>query len=113
MNSHGDCSAEQLACGAILVEDYNMPLHIGAVFIILVTSGLGVMLPLISGWFRKPVSASTTNLNASDSDSDLARDTHAGFASSAAFGKGAGVWGNVFFVARHFGTVSWSAGCKR
>ena len=68
-----------------------MPLHIAAVFIVLITSGLGVLLPIISAWFRK---------TRSDSDSERTLNHN----SAADFGKGTGLWGNVFFVARHFGT---------
>ncbi|OCF30861.1 hypothetical protein I316_07494 [Kwoniella heveanensis BCC8398] len=95
-HTHGDCSAEDLACGAILMEDFNMGLHIGAVFIILVTSGLGAMIPLITGWARKSRSASHESLDT------LADGSHAN--DHTAFGKGAGLWANIFFVARHFGT---------
>lgn len=64
-----------------------MGLHIGAVFIILVTSGLAIMTPLLSSWFRK-----TEQI-----DMD-------GFDSAANFGRRTGWWGNIFFIARHFGT---------
>ena len=90
---HGDCSASDLACGAILLEDYNMSLHVAAVFIILVTSGLGVLLPIVSAWFRR---------RRESSDSDSERTVQGD--SSADFGSGTGLWGNVFFIARHFGT---------
>lgn len=86
-HSHGDCSSEQLACGVILLEDYNMGLHIGSVFIILVTSGLAIMIPLVSSWLRK---SEQVNMD--------------GFDSAANFGRKTGWWGNIFFVARHFGT---------
>lgn len=86
-HSHGDCSAEQMACGLVLQENYNMGLHVGAVFIILVTSGLAVMIPLVSSWLRK----------SEQIDMD-------GFDSAANFGGKTGLWGNVFFIARHFGT---------
>ncbi|WVR07336.1 hypothetical protein IAU60_004377 [Kwoniella sp. DSM 27419] len=93
-HTHGDCSAADLACGAILLEDFKMPLHIGAIFIILVTSGLGAMIPLITGWARKRRASE-------DSLVTLATDQHE---HHTAFGRGAGIWANVFFVARHFGT---------
>lgn len=86
-HSHGDCSAEQMACGVVLTENYNMGLHVGAVFIVLVTSGLAVMIPLISSWLRKSEQV----------DMD-------GFDSAANFGRKTGWWGNIFFIARHFGT---------
>jgi zinc transporter 1/2/3 len=70
-----------------------MPLHVAAVFIILVTSGLGVLLPIISAWFRRHRQPSD-----SDSERSVVGD------SSADFGKSTGWWGNVFFIARHFGT---------
>ncbi|ODN93442.1 hypothetical protein L198_05307 [Cryptococcus wingfieldii CBS 7118] len=52
-HAHGDCSARNLACGAVILDNYNMGLHIAALFIILVTSGLGVLVPLISKWLKK------------------------------------------------------------
>jgi zinc transporter 1/2/3 len=64
-----------------------MGLHIGAVFIILVTSGLAIMIPLLSSWLRK-----TEQINMD------------GFDSAANFGRKTGWWGNIFFIARHFGT---------
>jgi zinc transporter 1/2/3 len=64
-----------------------MGLHIGAVFIILVTSGLAIMIPLLSSWLRK-----TEQINMD------------GFDSAANFGHKTGWWGNIFFIARHFGT---------
>lgn len=79
-HTHGNCSASDLACGAVLLEDYNLPLHIGAIFVILVTSALGVMIPLVAGRHT------SSSLDAST------------------FGRGVGFWGNVFFLARHFGT---------
>lgn len=85
-HTHGDCSAEQLACGAILLEEYNLPLHVASIFIILVTSALGVMIPLVAGW--KTNKGRSVTLDA------------------ASFGRGVGFWGSVFFLARHFGTVS-------
>ena len=71
----------------ILLEDYNMGLHIGAVFIILITSGLAIMIPLVSSWLRK---SEQVNMD--------------GFDSAANFGRKTGWWGNIFFIARHFGT---------
>lgn len=65
-----------------------MGLHVGALFVILVTSGFGVLLPIISGWFRKRNTESSMDA----------------FQSSALFGKGVGLWGNIFFILRHFGT---------
>ena len=70
-----------------------MPLHVAAVFIILVTSGLGVLLPIVSAWFRHRREHSD-----SDSQRSIVGD------SSADFGRTTGWWGNVFFIARHFGT---------
>ncbi|WVO16830.1 hypothetical protein L204_104516 [Cryptococcus depauperatus] len=94
-HTHGDCSAKDLACGAVLLENYNMGLHIGALFIILITSGLGVLIPLISRWLRDPYNEEATG------EIELYEGT---VASSAAFGKNVGWWDNVFFIARHFGT---------
>lgn len=84
--SHGDCSAEDLACGAILMEDYNMGLHVGAVFIVLVSSALGVLIPMISGWARQ-----------SNGEKVASGDP-------IAFGRKAGFWASLFFIAKHFGT---------
>ncbi|WWD20703.1 hypothetical protein CI109_105179 [Kwoniella shandongensis] len=106
-HTHGDCSASDLACGRILLENYNMPLHIGALFIILVTSGLGAMIPLFTGWARKRPerkdSLSTLNSDGVN-DERQAGITSAAGAEGAAFGRGAGLWNNVFFIAKHFGT---------
>lgn len=84
-HTHGDCSHEQLACGRILMENYDMPLHIGSIFIILVTSAVGVMIPLLAGW-TKSGGKKTNSLDAGS------------------FGKGVGLFGNILFIARHFGT---------
>ncbi|ORX36144.1 ZIP zinc transporter-domain-containing protein [Kockovaella imperatae] len=86
-HTHGDCSAEQLACGVVLLEDYHMPLHIGSIFIVLITSGLGVLIPILTFWFRKGNDGSELDLE-----------------SGARFGRETGIWGNVFFLARHFGS---------
>lgn len=83
---HGDCSAQDLACGAVLLENYNMGLHIGSIFIVLASSALGVMIPLISGWARQ-----------SNGDKVSSGDP-------IAFGRRAGFWASLFFVAKHFGT---------
>ncbi|WWD02350.1 hypothetical protein V865_000389 [Kwoniella europaea PYCC6329] len=93
-HTHGDCSAEDLACGAVLLEDFNMGLHVGGLFIILVTSGLGAMIPLFTGWARKR-SQSTDSLDARVSSVDQ---------DHTAFGRRAGLWSNIFFIAKHFGT---------
>ncbi|WWC90933.1 uncharacterized protein L201_005871 [Kwoniella dendrophila CBS 6074] len=92
-HTHGDCSAEDLACGAILQEDFNMGLHVGALFIILVTSGLGAMIPLVTGWARKR--------NQSDESLNTLTEDHN---DHTAFGRRAGLWSNIFFLAKHFGT---------
>lgn len=81
-HTHGDCSSAQLACGRVLLEDYNMGLHIGSIFIILVGSALGVLIPIIAGWSR----SGSQPLDA------------------ASWGRSFGFWPNVFFLARHFGT---------
>ncbi|WRT68179.1 uncharacterized protein IL334_005154 [Kwoniella shivajii] len=93
LDDHGDCSAEDLACGAVLLEDFNMGLHVGGLFIILVTSGLGAMIPLFTGWARRrrDSSESLDTLNTSGSE-------------HIAFGRNAGLWANIFFIAKHFGT---------
>jgi zinc transporter 1/2/3 len=83
---HGDCSSQQLACGAILQEEYKMPIHIGAVFIVLITSALGVLIPMVSGWVKR-----------SDGSKIASGDP-------VAFGREAGVWASIFFLAKHFGT---------
>jgi zinc transporter 1/2/3 len=77
---HGNCSPEQLAsCDTTSVSNYNKPLHIGSIFIVFVTSALGVIIPLVSGRGR-------------------------GTKADDAVGKGKGIMGEVFFVAKHFGT---------
>ncbi|BEI96389.1 hypothetical protein CcaverHIS631_0113380 [Cutaneotrichosporon cavernicola] len=82
---HGDCSAEQLACGAVLLEHYDMPLHIGSVFIILVTTAIGCFVPIITGWTRS-------------------NDRLTGALDASSFGRDVGFLGNLLFIARHFGT---------
>jgi hypothetical protein len=42
------CGCEGLDCSSATGGDYDMPLHIGAVFIILAVSLFGVALPLVS-----------------------------------------------------------------
>lgn len=59
-----------------------MSLHIGAIFIILVGSALGVLIPIVAGWAR----SGSQPLDA------------------ASWGRQLGFWPNVFFLARHFGT---------
>ncbi|WWC63097.1 uncharacterized protein I303_105696 [Kwoniella dejecticola CBS 10117] len=94
-HTHGDCSAEDLACGAVLLEGFNMPLHIGALFIILITSGLGAMIPLFTGWARRR-NASTESLDTLSNRNNFEDQT--------AFGRKAGTWSNIFYIAKHFGT---------
>ena len=77
----------KLECGAAHLGEYDLPLHIGAIFIVLATSGIGVGIPLITGWVR-----GRDGRKASEGD-------------SAAFGAGVGWVRNGFFLARHFGTV--------
>lgn len=74
-----------MACGKILMENYNMGLHIGAIFIILVTSAVGVFIPLLAGW-TKSGGKKTSTLDAGS------------------FGRDVGFFGNILFIARHFGT---------
>lgn len=59
-----------------------MGLHIGSIFIILVGSAIGVLIPIIAGWAR----SGSQPLDA------------------ASWGRSLGFWPNVFFLARHFGT---------
>ncbi|TYJ58345.1 hypothetical protein B9479_000891 [Cryptococcus floricola] len=87
-------TTQDLACGAVILDNYNMGLHIAALFIILVTSGLGVLIPLISKWLKK--------YDASRQET-MSREMEV-YEGSAAFGRGVGWWGNLFFIARHFGT---------
>ena len=63
-----------------------MGLHIGSIFIVLVSSALGVGIPMISGWARQ-----------SNGDKVSSGDP-------IAFGRKAGFWASLFFVAKHFGT---------
>lgn len=62
-----------------------MPLHIGAIFIILVTSAIGIMIPMLAGWTKRG-GKKTSTLDAGS------------------FGRDVGIFGNILFVARHFGT---------
>lgn len=74
-------------CTQNVLGEYNLPLHIAAVFIVLITSGLGVGIPLITGRSR-------------------GKDGRpAGMSDAAAVGKGEGIVRSCFFLARHFGTV--------
>jgi zinc transporter 1/2/3 len=68
-----------------------MGLHVGAVFIILVASCLGVLLPILTGWHRRAKSE---------------REGERTLTDSTAFGRETHFMGSVFFIARHFGTVS-------
>jgi zinc transporter 1/2/3 len=86
--------ASSASCGDTTLEAYDLPLHIAAVFIVLATSGLGVGVPLVTGWIR-----GSDGRKASASD-------------AAAFGRTEGWVRNGFFVARHFGTVS-ASGSER
>jgi zinc transporter 1/2/3 len=84
---HGNCSPEQLAnCDTTSIADYNKALHIGSIFIIFVTSALGVIIPLVSG--RKKTHGQSTAQENVDAQT----------------GVGRGIMGNIFFVAKHFGT---------
>ncbi|KAE8218937.1 hypothetical protein CF319_g7276 [Tilletia indica] len=61
---HNHGPSEKYGCGLAPLEDYDLNLQIGAVFILLIVSLLGVMLPGVSGWVsqrieRKGGSAST------------------------------------------------------
>ncbi|CAD6891334.1 unnamed protein product [Tilletia laevis] len=47
-HSHGP--SEEYGCGLAPLENYDLGLQIGAVFILLIVSLLGVMLPGVSGW---------------------------------------------------------------
>lgn len=73
---HGDCTEEQLQqCDTTEIGEYDQGLHIGAIFILLATSALGVMIPLLSGRLgNNPNSMAKT------------------------------VMSKVFFIAKHFGT---------
>ncbi|TIA72434.1 hypothetical protein E3P92_02317 [Wallemia ichthyophaga] len=48
-HTHGDCSDQ---CGSIDIGEYDQPLHIGAIFILLVSSALGVGLPIAFSGFK-------------------------------------------------------------
>ncbi|KAI8578290.1 hypothetical protein K450DRAFT_248123 [Umbelopsis ramanniana AG] len=50
-------STDENACAAEPLEDYNMPLRIGTVFIILGTSSIGIFTPLLLHYFGKQDSA--------------------------------------------------------
>ncbi|KAH7100283.1 Zip-domain-containing protein [Auriculariales sp. MPI-PUGE-AT-0066] len=52
-HTHGDCSGK---CGSIDTGKYDLPLHIGSVFIVLASSSLGVALPILTvSWASLPV----------------------------------------------------------
>lgn len=63
-------------------------MHIASIFVVLVISAIGVYLPTIAGWFVKDASGAVS----------------VGHLDAACFGAEYGFWGNVFFLARHFGT---------
>lgn len=63
-----------------------MGLHIGSIFIVLVSSALGVGIPMVSGWARR-----SNGQRVASGD-------------PIAFGREAGFWASLFFVAKHFGT---------
>lgn len=88
-HTHGDCSGIDTSCGVTSLGTYNQGLHIGAIFIVLVTSALGVMIPLISGRRR---SGSASAAAALSETKPLFRQNS--------------FWSSLFFVAKHFGTVS-------
>lgn len=45
--AEADATADEDACAAIPLEDYNMGLRVGSVFIILATSAFGTYLPIL------------------------------------------------------------------
>ncbi|KLT39266.1 Zinc/iron permease [Cutaneotrichosporon oleaginosum] len=73
---------------SFVLGEFNMPMHVASIFIVLVISALGVYLPTIAGWFVK--------------DSNGAKSV--GHLDAASFGREYGFWRNVFFLVRHFGT---------
>jgi zinc transporter 1/2/3 len=81
-------AAAEPVCGEVSLGKFDMPMHIASIFIVLVISALGVYLPTIAGWFVK--------------DHNGAKSV--GHLDAASFGREIGFWGNVFFLARHFGT---------
>ncbi|KAJ9115943.1 hypothetical protein QFC22_005086 [Naganishia vaughanmartiniae] len=86
-HSHGDCSGIDTSCGVASLGTYNQGLHIGAIFIVLVTSGIGVMIPLFSGRRRSGSTATAAKL-----------------AESKPLFSQNSFWSSVFFIAKHFGT---------
>lgn len=90
-HTHGDCSGVDTSCGVASLGTYNQGLHIGAIFIVLVTSALGVMIPLFSGRRKSGSTGASTVAQASESK---------------ALFNPKSFWSSLFFVAKHFGTVS-------
>lgn len=64
-----------------------MGLHIASIFIILITSAVGVMFPIVAGWWS----------HRKGHESQIQLD-------AASFANGIGFWPSTFFLARHFGT---------
>lgn len=89
-HTHGDCSGIDTSCGVTSLGTYNQGLHIGAIFIVLVTSALGVMIPLISGRRKADSSGAATAARISENK---------------ALFNPKSFWSSLFFVAKHFGTV--------
>lgn len=50
-HSHGP--SEEYGCGLAPLEEYNLPLHIGAIFILLAASILGSLLPHVANMFQR------------------------------------------------------------
>lgn len=75
-------------CGEVVLGEFNMPMHIASIFVVLVISALGVYMPTIAGWFVKDPNGVKS----------------VGHLDAASFGREYGFWGNLFFLARHFGT---------
>ncbi|KAJ9107656.1 hypothetical protein QFC21_001116 [Naganishia friedmannii] len=86
-HTHGDCSGIDTSCGVASLGTYNQGLHIGAIFIVLVTSGIGVMIPLFSGRRRSGTAATAAKL-----------------AESKPLFSQNSFWSSLLFIAKHFGT---------
>lgn len=87
---HGSCpdAHAEPVCGEVVLGEFDMPMHIASIFIVLVISAIGVYLPTIAGWFVRDTNGAIS----------------VGHLDAASFGAEYGFWGNVFFLARHFGT---------
>lgn len=83
---------DQYDCSKGDLGHYDKGLHIAAIFIVLATSAIGVAVPIISARRSRKNQASGTEEQQQQQHVD------------AQTGKGRGFLGNVFFIAKHFGS---------